>query len=444
MLKRNVRRIAPLLSCICLMAGLLTGCMMSDRKTQESSEEEHEVTRDDLSSKIADREDKLSGLIDEAKALLKVIPEGYFKDSSVSDALNAAVLEADSVLNPNPAPVLWVRSEREARIENLERAYDALSAAIGEAETAVSLRAEEIREAEKQAEESAEKASDGKNSGDDPEESAESQNPDETPEETDADPDSSSESSSDNPAETPEESSENPASGGNEELPKEETPAGNQVFQVGGTVTFGRYEQDNNLDNGREPLTWKVLDVTAGGRALLLSVFSLQNIQFDETNDHAGWGESTLRSWLNYEFFLDAFTDAEAACLVPVSYVDTYSLKDTYSDTTDRVFCLSTDDVRRLLPEPQSRIAKNSDFAQSEMKRKMIGSWFYPDTEAEVRSTVAGWEAQFGENCSWWWLKDPAGGGVTAVGELRGSVDRRDLNSVRPAVWVDIEMVRKM
>ena len=127
MLGKYGRRAAAMLISVCLAAGLLTGCMMSERKTQETSE----ATRDELSSKIADREDKLSGLIDEAKALLKVIPEGYFRDTAVSDALNAAVQEADSVLNPNPAPVLWVRSEREARIENLERSYDALSAAGG-------------------------------------------------------------------------------------------------------------------------------------------------------------------------------------------------------------------------------------------------------------------------------------------------------------------------
>ena len=72
------------------------------------------------------------------------------------------------------------------------------------------------------------------------------------------------------------------------------------------------------------------------------------------------------------------------------------------------------------------------------MKQKMLTSWFYPNTMAEVEAKVAGWNSTYGENCSWWWLKDPAGAAVNAAGEISAPVDRRDLNSVRPAIWVDL------
>lgn len=32
--------------------------------------------------------------------------------------------------------------------------------------------------------------------------------------------------------------------------------------KIGDTVTFGNYEQDNNLDNGQESIEWEVLDNT--------------------------------------------------------------------------------------------------------------------------------------------------------------------------------------
>ena len=43
-------------------------------------------------------------------------------------------------------------------------------------------------------------------------------------------------------------------------------------ISVGDIITFGHYEQDNNLDNGAEPIEWIVLDVQ-DGKALLLSKY---------------------------------------------------------------------------------------------------------------------------------------------------------------------------
>ena len=44
---------------------------------------------------------------------------------------------------------------------------------------------------------------------------------------------------------------------------------------VGSVVTFGRYEQDNDLSNGPEPIEWTVLDVR-DGKSLLISRFGLE------------------------------------------------------------------------------------------------------------------------------------------------------------------------
>ena len=46
---------------------------------------------------------------------------------------------------------------------------------------------------------------------------------------------------------------------------------------VGNIVAFGRYEQDNDLTNGPEPIEWIVLDVVDGEKtkALLLSKYGL-------------------------------------------------------------------------------------------------------------------------------------------------------------------------
>ena len=219
-----------------------------------------------------------------------------------------------------------------------------------------------------------------------------------------------------------------------------------RTAEVGDTVVFGRFEQDNDLSNGPEPLSWRVLyimnDENFGRCALVITEYSIENIQYDENSESASWRESSLRHWLNGEFLYEGVYGGEYYPVVQETYCDnTFKLTGASpdGDLWDYVFCLSADDVRTVLPEPADRIAKNTEFAQAQMKKKMIPSWFYPNTEAEVESCVDGWESLYGDNCSWWWLKDPAGGGVTAQGDIRGSVDRRDLNSVRPAVWIALD-----
>ena len=253
----------------------------------------------------------------------------------------------------------------------------------------------------------------------------------------------SKESVSDSESEKEPEESENTETEAHEDTDTE-APYIPAVPEKNDVLLLGRFEQDNNTADGAEQIQWRVIDIAGDGhRVLLLSVDSLQNIQFDSENEAQSWRNSSLRRWLNDDFFREAFSAEEKALIEPVSIEDTYLFSDTGTGT-DRVFCLRKNDVEILFPDPAERIAKNSDFAQAEMKRKMIPNWFYPNTAEEVESTVAGWESQYGRNCSWWWLRDPAGTGVTAWGKIREEqVDRRDLNSIRPAVWIDWDRVNE-
>ena len=70
----------------------------------------------------------------------------------------------------------------------------------------------------------------------------------------------------------------------------------------GSIVTFGHYEQDNNIENGKEKIEWIVLDVK-DGKVLLLSKYLLDQKKFiDNELDYSGhkanrytWENSTLR-----------------------------------------------------------------------------------------------------------------------------------------------------
>ena len=72
-------------------------------------------------------------------------------------------------------------------------------------------------------------------------------------------------------------------------------------------VDFGQYEQDNDLENGPEPIKWIVLKIE-NGKALLLSKYALDRIKYaEEKNSSLNWENSYLRHWLNEDFINSAF-----------------------------------------------------------------------------------------------------------------------------------------
>ena len=76
------------------------------------------------------------------------------------------------------------------------------------------------------------------------------------------------------------------------------------------SITFGRYEQDGNLENGKEPIDWIVLTYDEE-KALVISRNVLDNKCFNEGFKEADWENSTIRKWLNNDFKNSAFSDAE-------------------------------------------------------------------------------------------------------------------------------------
>lgn len=90
--------------------------------------------------------------------------------------------------------------------------------------------------------------------------------------------------------------------------------------KVGGYVTFGSYEQDNNIDNGKEPIKWRVLEYDAvNNRALLLSHNGLDSQPYNAARGDITWEKCTLRKWLNGTFLNGAFTQREQASIALTS-----------------------------------------------------------------------------------------------------------------------------
>ena len=99
---------------------------------------------------------------------------------------------------------------------------------------------------------------------------------------------------------------------------------------VGDIVYFGRYEQDNQLDNGSEPIEWIVLD-KVDDEFLLITSDIIDEVCYNDVWEETTWADCSLRDWLNGKFLYDAFTDEQRS-----SIISTTNWNSSGDDTTDK------------------------------------------------------------------------------------------------------------
>ena len=63
-----------------------------------------------------------------------------------------------------------------------------------------------------------------------------------------------------------------------------ETKAENKL-QAGTVVLFGKYEKDNKLENGPEPIEWVILDIK-DNKALLVTTQAIDCLAFNTDNSY--------------------------------------------------------------------------------------------------------------------------------------------------------------
>jgi len=86
-----------------------------------------------------------------------------------------------------------------------------------------------------------------------------------------------------------------------------------EKYSLGNTLIFGTYEQDNNIENGKEKILWRIINVEED-RVLLLSEKVLDAHAYGPPGPLAEcivWEDSIIREWLNGYFYDTAFTANE-------------------------------------------------------------------------------------------------------------------------------------
>ena len=196
---------------------------------------------------------------------------------------------------------------------------------------------------------------------------------------------------------------------------------------VGESVYFGSYEQDNEKSNGNEYIEWRVLE-KSGEDLFLISVYALDSIRYNDELTPVTWADCTLRTWLNGTFFDGAFNPEEQQMIRPTEVsADGNPEYETPAGnaTSDRLFLLSAAEVEDYASLDYARQCKVTDYC------------------IEQGVYAKGAYRLSGDSVAWWWLRTPGMYADYAAYTLTdGSVflNGRSVVSgagaVRPAMWI--------
>lgn len=172
--------------------------------------------------------------------------------------------------------------------------------------------------------------------------------------------------------------------------------------ESGDIITFGTYEQDGNLANGTEDIEWIVI-TRDGNKALVISKYCLEQMPFNSTLASVTWKNSTIRTWLNSDFYNNAFSSEERSKI----FNTTFSTDGI--ETTDKVFLLDEEDAGFL---PISILkAEATDYVFT-----THCYWFLRNTGSVSNAAYVSYDGELGyyENVDreWW---------------------------IRPVMWIDVD-----
>ena len=198
--------------------------------------------------------------------------------------------------------------------------------------------------------------------------------------------------------------------------------------QVGDLVLMGSFKPFTYPN--KEKIRWKVLD-KQDDKMLLLSLYGIDAMNYNNKDEDIDWEHSSIRKWLNNDFYQNCFNDKEKAKIL-----DTYNLNTSNpftnisagNNTKDKIFFLSYDEVMKYKTQAldnMSRIPK----LYLPFKNKPRRGYWYLRTPGDSESKV---------------LLVAGSGGVNVEGSSvfdNKTYEETDI-AIRPAMWISIDSIK--
>ena len=166
----------------------------------------------------------------------------------------------------------------------------------------------------------------------------------------------------------------------------------------GDTIIFGRYEQNNVLSDGKEPVEWLLLYKNEEDKtAVLISKYILDCLRFNGLESYIAWDNSPLRTYMNNEMLQTLFTFEEIRCIKPTYLANSINVfYQTYSGepTVDHIYIPGIDEIyvffgsdnfvnearfQELLRPNNNRVCKATKYAISRGVRVIDNNTIYRD-----------------------------------------------------------------
>lgn len=202
----------------------------------------------------------------------------------------------------------------------------------------------------------------------------------------------------------------------------------------GSTLVFGKYEQDNNLDNGKEDIEWIVLYKSNKNSMLLLSKYILDTMPYSFDDTECTWNDCDLRKFLNEDFYNEAFDDFYKSFIMENEMTNNKNVNyktDGGINTVDKVFLLSESQAKKYFVK--------SDREGLNPTRAANGTAYAKNKGLYVTLEDNAW---YNGNSSYW-LRTPgvdkkrtevidANGSIFIYGENVTDIE----TGIRPAIWI--------
>ena len=241
-------------------------------------------------------------------------------------------------------------------------------------------------------------------------------------------------------------------------------------------VYFGKYEQDGNTANGKEPIEWMVLEDKGDTLVLMSQDIIYCNIFYEDyqTGDEITWDKSKMRDWLNNDFLKNAFTKDEQKSIVSRKWESEScphekNPRSGGKTVTDKVSILSREEVIKYFKgkdfyEAKSSydssvtiycyrlLAKVSDAVENSPSSKTkLGMSGFPVFEKSTYKQYGYSDEILNDKFGSWWLRTPGKSKnsmlcVSSSGEIDlfgsdASMKNSPRNGIRPVIEVSAKAV---
>lgn len=203
--------------------------------------------------------------------------------------------------------------------------------------------------------------------------------------------------------------------------------------EPGDIIVFGNYDQNNSSTDGKEPIEWVVLDVD-GDKALVMTLYGIENRQFHTNSGGQTWATSSLRTWLNGTFLKTAFTVDERDAIAYTEVDEGINQCDGAhppsrlgSSTRDQIYILSYAEAARYLKDRSIRLCIPTSHTVAKGGNK--------SDSAHLN----------GQKTCWYWLRSPAYKNNACCVDWDGTYAtcyiHHSYGVVRPCMWVYLDML---